>query len=94
MWLALQHATPEDFVFATGAVHRVQDIVEQAFKAAGLEWQKFVRQEKQFFRLADPRQVVGSAAKAKNLLGWEPEISFEQTIAGMVQAELNALETI
>jgi GDPmannose 4,6-dehydratase len=94
MWLALQHATPEDFVFATGTVHRVQDIVEQAFKAAGLEWQKFVRQEKQFFRPADPRQVVGNAAKAKNLLGWEPDISFEQTIAEMVQAELNALETI
>jgi len=91
MWLALQHATPEDFVFATGKLHRVQDIVEQAFKAAGLEWQKFVRQEKLFFRPADPRQVVGNAAKAKNLLGWQPEISFEQTIAEMVQSELSAL---
>ena len=91
MWIALQHATPEDFVFATGKLHRVQDIVEQAFKAAGLEWQKFVRQEKLFFRPADPRQVVGNAAKAKNLLGWQPEISFEQTIAEMVQSELSAL---
>jgi GDPmannose 4,6-dehydratase len=90
MWLALQHGTPEDFVFATGKLHRVQDIVELAFKAAGLDWQKFVRQEKQFFRPADPRQVVGSAAKAKNLLGWQPEISFEQTIAEMVAAELKS----
>jgi GDPmannose 4,6-dehydratase len=93
MWLALQHATPEDFVFATGRLHRVQDIVEQAFKAVGLDWQKFVRQEKQFFRPADPRQVVGNAAKAKNLLDWQPETTFEQTIAEMVQAELKALET-
>jgi GDPmannose 4,6-dehydratase len=92
MWLALQHPTPEDFVFATGILHRVQDIVEQAFLAVGLEWQKFVRQEKQFFRPADPRQVVGQAAKAKNLLGWQPEITFEQTIAEMVQAELAALK--
>ena len=91
MWLSLQHATPEDFVFATGKLHRVQDIVELAFKAAGLEWQKFVRQEKQFFRPADPRQVVGNAAKAKQVLGWQPEISFEQTIAEMVQAELQPL---
>lgn len=90
MWLALQHATPEDFVFATGQLHRVQDIVELAFKAAGLDWQKYVRQEKQFFRPADPRQVVGNAAKAKQVLGWQPEISFEQTIAEMVQAELKA----
>ena len=92
MWLALQHVTPEDFVFATGRLHRVQDIVELAFKAAGLDWQKFVRQEKQFFRPADPRQVVGNAAKAKQVLNWQPEISFEQTIAEMVQAELKALE--
>ena len=91
MWLSLQHATPEDFVFATGKLHRVQDIVELAFKTAGLEWQKFVRQEKQFFRPADPRQVVGNAAKAKQVLGWQPEISFEQTIAEMVQAELQPL---
>ncbi len=90
MWLALQHDTPEDFVFATGKLNRVQDIVELAFQAAGLEWQKFVRQEKQLFRPADPRQVVGNAAKAKQLLGWQPEISFEQTIAEMMAAELSA----
>lgn len=90
MWLALQHPESEDYVFATGQLHCVQDIVELAFKAAGLDWKKFVRQEKQFFRPADPRQVVGNAAKARELLGWQPEISFEQTIAEMVQAELHA----
>jgi GDPmannose 4,6-dehydratase len=90
MWLALQHTAPEDFVFATGKLHRVQDIVELAFQAAGLDWQKYVRQEKQFFRPADPRQVVGNPAKAKRVLGWQPEITFEQTIAEMVQAELPA----
>jgi GDPmannose 4,6-dehydratase len=88
MWLAMQHATPDDFVFATGRLHRVQDIVELAFKAAKLDWQRYVRQEKQFFRPADPCQVVGNATKAKNVLGWEPEITFAQTIAEMVQAEL------
>ena len=88
MWLTLQHETPEDFVFATGKLHRVQDIVEIAFRAAGLEWQKFVRQEQQFFRPADPLQVVGNPAKAKKLLGWEPEVSFEETIAEMVSAEI------
>ena len=93
MWLALQHATPEDFVFATGRLHRVQDIVEMAFKAAGLDWRQFVRQEKQFFRMADPCQVVGNAAKAKHVLGWQPEISFEQTITEMVQAELKVQST-
>lgn len=94
MWLALQHPTPEDFVFATGKRHRVQDIVELAFRAGGLEWQKYVRQEKHFFRPADPCLVIGNADKAKQLLGWQPEITFEQTIAEMVQAELKAFEPL
>ena len=90
MWLALQHGTPEDFVFATGKPHRVQDVVEIAFHAAGLDWREHVRSEQQLFRPADPRQVVGNPAKAKRLLGWEPEITFEATIAEMVAAELAA----
>jgi GDPmannose 4,6-dehydratase len=93
MWLALQHTAPDDFVFATGRLHRVQDVVELAFKAAGLDWQQYVRQEKQLFRPADPRQVVGNAAKAKTVLGWQPEISFEQTITEMTQAELQRFKS-
>jgi GDPmannose 4,6-dehydratase len=88
MWLALQQPEPDDFVFATGKLHRVQDIVELAFAAVDLDWRKFVRQEKQFFRPADPRQVVGDAARAKKFLGWQPEITFEQTIREMVEGEM------
>ena len=91
MWLALQHLVPEDYVFATGRVHRVQDIVELAFQAVDLEARKLVRQEQQFFRPTDPRQVVGNAAKAQQILGWRPEITFEETIAEMVRFELQAL---
>ena len=91
MWLALQHDTPEDFVFATGQLHSVQDVVAVAFKVAGLEWHQHVRQERQHFRPADPRQVVGNAAKAKRLLNWQPEITFEQIITEMTEAELTVL---
>jgi len=90
MWLALLHTMPDDFIFATGKLHRIQDIIELAFRASGLDRRDYVRQEKQYFRPADPRQVVGNATKAKAVLGWQPEISFEQTIAEMVQAELVA----
>jgi GDPmannose 4,6-dehydratase len=88
MWLAMQHGTPEDFVFATGKLHRVQDIVELAFRAADLDWRKFVRQEKNLFRAADPRQVVGNPAKANYFLGWESEFNFEETIKEMTLAEI------
>jgi GDPmannose 4,6-dehydratase len=90
MWLALQHDAPEDFVFATGKLHRVQDVVEITFREAGLDWRKCVRQDQTLFRAADPRQVVGNAAKAAKLLNWRPEISFEATIAEMVRSELAA----
>jgi GDPmannose 4,6-dehydratase len=88
MWLALQAEIAEDYVFATGKLHRVQDIVEIAFRAAELDWRQFVRQDQSLLRPADPCQVVGNPAKAARLLDWRPEIAFEQTISEMVQAEL------
>jgi len=88
MWLALQAEIAEDYVFATGKLHRVQDIVEIAFRAAELDWRQFVRQDLSLLRPADPCQVVGNPAKAAKLLDWRPEITFEQTISEMVQAEL------
>lgn len=88
MWLALQHATPEDFVFATGRLNRVQDIIEIAFAAAGLDWETHVRLDQQLLRPADPRRLVGNATKAKKMLQWQPEITFEKTIAEMMRAEL------
>lgn len=91
MWLALQHDTPEDFVFATGRLHSVQDVVQLAFQTAGLDWARYVRQEAQLFRPVDPYQLVGNAAKAKRLLNWQPEVPFEQLIQEMVVAELAAL---
>ena len=94
MWLSLQHSAPEDFVFATGRLHRVQDIVEIAFRAARLDWRQFLRQDQALFRPADPRQVVGNPAKAKNLLDWEPQVAFEQTITEMTQSELAALGSL
>jgi GDPmannose 4,6-dehydratase len=94
MWLALQPGAAEDFVFATGQLHRVQDIVEIAFGAAGLDWRQFVRQEHSLLRPADPQQLVGNPAKAAKLLNWRPEITFEQTITEMVQAELAAARSL
>ncbi|HTB85361.1 MAG TPA: GDP-mannose 4,6-dehydratase [Candidatus Sulfotelmatobacter sp.] len=91
MWQALQHDVPEDFVFATGKLHRVQDIVEIAFREAGLDWRKFLRQDPAFFRPADPHHLVGNPAKANQLLGWAPEISFEQTIVEITQAAISTI---
>ncbi len=93
MWLALQHDSPEDFVFATGGLHSVQDVVEAAFEAMDLEWEKCVRRDSRFIRPAEPTALVGDASKAKHLLGWAPEKPFEAFIAEMTEAEFAALQT-
>jgi len=88
MWLALQHSVPEDFVFATGELHSVAELVETAFAAVGQDWRRYVRPDPNYLRPLDARRMVGSAAKAKRLLGWQPRTSFLQLVQEMVRVEL------
>jgi GDPmannose 4,6-dehydratase len=89
MWLALQHQTPEDFVFATGELHTVQDIVEHAFAAVDLDWKDHVRVDERFMRPAESTHLVGNPTKARTLLGWTPGKPFEELIKEMTLAELD-----
>jgi len=91
MWLALQHDTPEDFVFATGQVHSVQEAAEFAFSSVGLDWRDHVRQSEQLIRPAEVSSLVGNSAKAQRLLGWQARVSFEQLIAEMTRTEYENL---
>jgi GDPmannose 4,6-dehydratase len=91
MWMALQHEQPEDFVFATGKLHSVQDVVEHAFASVELDWKEFVRQDPRFLRPVEPHRLLGNPSKAHRLLGWQPRIEFGELIKEMTQAELSAL---
>lgn len=88
MWLMLQRDTPEDYVIATGRTHTVQRLCEIAFEAAGLDWQKHVVIDERFFRPAEVDLLIGDSEKARSELGWKPEVSFEQMIASMVEADI------
>ena len=88
IWLAMQQDTPEDFVFATGKMHSVQDIVEIAFQTVGLDWHKYVRRDERLVRPAESIQLVGNPSKAKRLLNWEAEKTFSEIITEMTLAEL------
>lgn len=92
MWLAMQQDAPEDFIFATGKLHTVQDIVQIAFDTVGLDWRKYVRRDEQFVRPADPVELVGNPAKAKRILNWEAEKSFLEIITEMTRAEMDAFD--
>jgi len=88
MWMILQHSEPEDFVLATGVQHSVRDLLQTAFEAAGLDWQKYVEIDPKLIRPAEVDSLCGNATKAHELLGWKPEVGFEKLIAMMVAADL------
>ena len=91
MWMAMQRKEATTFIFATGKLHTVQDVVEVAFETVGLNWRDYVKQDPQFARAAEPGNRAGDASKAKRLLSWEPKTSFRELIAEMTRAELESL---
>jgi GDPmannose 4,6-dehydratase len=88
MWLMLQQDRPDDYVIATGQAHTVRDLVRIAFGHVGLDWQKYTVQDPALIRPAEVDLLLGDASKAKRVLGWQPEVSFEQLIRMMVDADL------
>jgi GDPmannose 4,6-dehydratase len=91
MWLMLQQETPEDFVIATGRTHRVRDFCRLAFDTVGLNWEDHVVQDQRFYRPAEVDLLVGDPSRAKRVLGWHPETSFEDLVQRMVHADLERL---
>lgn len=83
MWLAMQHSKADDFIFATGELHTVQEVVETAFDAVGLDWQKHVKQDPRFIRPEEPFRLVGNPAKAESVLNWKRTTTFKQLITEM-----------
>ena len=88
MWLMLQQPKADDYVVATGVSHSVGELVEVAFAHAGLDWKKHVRTDPRFLRPAEVDLLIGSSAKARATLGWEPKVDFEGLVRMMVDADV------
>ena len=93
MWLMLQQDRPDDYVIATGETHSVEELVSVAFDYVGLDWHDYVVQDPQFMRPAEVDFLVGDAAKARRVLGWEPKVTFAELIRMMVDADLALLKS-
>ncbi len=91
MWLMLQQDTPDDYVISTGETHTVRELVELAFECAGLDWQKYVKLDPQFVRPAEVDLLLGDCSKAKQKLGWKPEVSFPELVRMMVENDVRLL---
>ncbi|HSQ55447.1 MAG TPA: GDP-mannose 4,6-dehydratase [Gemmata sp.] len=92
MWLMLQQDKPDDYVVATGETHTVKRLVELAFGAAGLDWNKYVEIDPSLVRPAEVDLLIGDPSKAKAKLGWKPEVSFEKLVEMMVKTDLARLQ--
>ena len=91
MWLMLQQDTPVDYVIATGITHTIRRCCEVAFSHAGLDWEQHVVIDPRFLRPAEVDLLVGDASKAERELGWTPDVTFEEMMAFMVDADVARL---
>jgi len=93
MWMMLQQDEPDDYVLATGETHSIEEFLTLAFSEVGLDdWHNYVRQDPRFFRPAEVDLLIGDPTKAREKLGWVPEVDFKSLVSMMVQNDL-ALET-
>ncbi|MEY4605363.1 MAG: GDP-mannose 4,6-dehydratase [Actinomycetota bacterium] len=89
MWLMLQQDAPDDYVIATGETHSIRDLLDRAFREIGIDdWAPYVRQDPKFFRPAEVDLLIGDSSKAREKLGWKPEVDFASLITMMVQHDL------
>jgi GDPmannose 4,6-dehydratase len=88
MHLMLQQEVPEDYVVATGRTTSIRDMCALAFRHVGLNYEDYVTIDPAFLRPAEVEVLLGNPAKAQAKLGWTPEITLEEMIAEMVEADL------
>lgn len=89
MWLMLQQSEPDDYVIATNETHSVREFVEAAFGIVSIDWQEHVKIDKRFFRPLDVNLLRGDYSKAKQKLGWKPEVKFDGLVEIMVKSDLD-----
>ena len=91
MWLMLQQQEPDDYVVATGETQSIREFLDVAFGYVNLDWHDYVEFDSRYLRPAEVDLLVGDPSKAKQKLGWEPSVTFEELVKLMVDADLRAM---
>ncbi|MFC3750520.1 GDP-mannose 4,6-dehydratase [Paenibacillus sp. GCM10012306] len=94
MWLMLQQDKADDYVISTGETHTIEELVEIAFSHVGLNWRDYVVIDQKFVRPAEVDLLLGDCTKAKEQLGWELEVGFEQLVKMMVDSDLERVSKL
>jgi GDPmannose 4,6-dehydratase len=91
MYMMLQHSEPDDFVIATGETHSVREFCEKAFAEVDLDYREYVKEDPRFYRPAEVDLLLGDASRARMILGWKPEHTFDELVSEMVWSDMEAL---
>ena len=88
MWRMLQQDAPDDFVLATGEMHSVRELLEEAFSYVDLDWKAYTKHDDRYNRPSEVDQLLGDPSKAKRVLGWEPKVTFKALVKMMMDADM------
>jgi GDPmannose 4,6-dehydratase len=92
VWQMMQAPQPDDYVVATGTAYSVRDFIQFAFAHAGLDWERHVRHDRRYERPTEVPVLVGDAAKARRVLGWQPTVHTPELARIMVDADIRQLD--
>ena len=92
MWLMLQQENGGDYVIGTGKQHTVEEFAQRAFAHVGLNYKDHVVIDKKFMRPAEVDTLLADYTKAKKILKWEPKITFDDLVIGMVEHDLRHVQ--
>ena len=88
MWRMLQQDAPDDYVLATGEMHSVRELLEEAFSYVGLDWKAYTKHDDRYNRPSEVDQLLGDPSKARRVLGWEPKVKFKALVKMMMDADM------
>ena len=94
IWRMLQTDTPDDYIVATGESHSIKDFLQTAFRHVELDWEEWVEVDPTLICTVDVGRLVGDYAKAREKLGWKPEVTFEELVRLMVDSQLQKIEVV
>ena len=89
MWRMLQQDTADDYVVSTGETHSIHELLQVAFDEAGIsDWEHLVKQDPRFMRPAEVDLLIGDPSKARDVLGWQPKVGFDELVRMMVRSDV------
>ncbi|HSM81213.1 MAG TPA: GDP-mannose 4,6-dehydratase [Nodosilinea sp.] len=91
MWLMLQQDQPDDYVVATNETHSIREFLDIAFEHVNLDWHDYVEFDPRYLRPTEVDLLIGDSTKARQALGWEPSVTFQELVHLMVESDLEAV---